>query len=701
MHTSLIALEIAGSLNQVNIDSRGIAKEYAFEDEVEPTIEQLARIVKKQSFRVSIKKLSIGDLIENYPMPIICEMNNGEYRAILNGSKDKEEVLVYDPHQKKPTLLSFEEFNKDFYGKSIVLKHRMFSEKIKFGFGWFIKEILHYKKIIFEVLLASFVIQLFGLVTPLFTQVILDKVLVHHSISTLDVLAIAFLVVTVFDFLLNLMRNYVFVHTTSKIDAKLGSKLYDHLLALPFNYFVVRQVGNIIARVKELDQIRNFIANKSVTVLLDVLFSFVFLAVMFMYSVDLTLMVMGFVFVMGLIYFFATPTFRKKLEEKFDMGAEQNSFLVESVTGVETIKSLALEGAMQKRWEDKLADYVQASFKLSNFGFVLGGLTGMLQKLMTIAILYFGVLMVIKGELTVGQLIAFQMFANQFSGPVIRLVNLWNEFQQTLLSVDRLGDILNTPTEQKNEKAITLAGIQGNIKFDKVNFAYKPGSSMILKDLSFSIGAGMSVGIIGRSGSGKSTVAKMIQRLYIPNEGVVFVDGVDIRHFNPKWYRSMIGVVLQENYLFRGTIKENISMAKPDASMDEIIRVARVSGADSFISELPEGYDTSVGERGSTLSGGQRQRVAIARALLTNPRILIFDEATSALDYESEKIINANLVNIKKGRTTIIIAHRLSTVKDCDVIIAMDKGQIVEAGKHEDLLAKKGYYYHLYTQQEI
>ena len=701
MHTALVALEIAGSLNHINIDSIGISKEYALEDGHEPDLKVLARIAKRKGFRIGIKKLSLEKLIGNYPMPIICEMQNGEYRAIIGGNADKQEVLIYDPHQQKPILLSFQEFDKEFSGKSLVLKHRILSDKIKFGFGWFLNEMLHYKKIIFEVLLASFVIQLFGLVTPLFTQVILDKVLVHHSISTLDVLAIAFLAVTVFDFLLNLMRNYVFVHTTSKMDAKLGSKLYNHLLALPYNYFVVRQVGNIIARVRELDQIRSFIANKSVTVLLDVLFSFVFLAVMFLYSVKLTLIALTFVSLMALIYFFATPSFREKLNEKFNMGAEQNSFLVESVTGVETVKSLALEGAMQKRWEDKLADYVSSAFKLSNFGFVLGGLTGMLQKLMTISILYFGVLMVMQNKLSVGQLIAFQMFASQFSGPILRLVNLWNEFQQTLLSVDRLGDILNTPTEQTNDKAITLPGIRGDIRFDKVNFAYKPGGSMVLKDLSFAIQAGMSVGIIGRSGSGKSTITKIIQRLYIPTDGTVFIDGVDVRHFNPKWYRGLIGVVLQENFLFRGTIKENIAMARPDAPMDQIIAAARISGADAFISELPEGYDTEVGERGSTLSGGQRQRIAIARALLTNPRILIFDEATSALDYESEKIINANLEKIKKGRTTIIIAHRLSTVKECDVIIAMDKGQIVEAGTHQELIEKKGYYHHLYTQQEL
>ncbi len=701
MHTALIALEIAGSLNRVAIDSRAIAKEYALEDGVEPSIEELTRIAKKQSFRASIKKLSLEKLVENYPMPLITQMKDKTFISILQVNKDAKELLIFNPVDKKTVTVTYEEFHKNFNGKTIVLKHRMLSQQVRFGFGWFLDQILQYKKVIAEVLMASFVIQLFGLVTPLFTQVILDKVLVHHSMTTLDVLAVAFLAVTLFDFLLNLMRNYVFVHTTSKIDAKLGSKLFHHLLSLPFVYFQSRKVGNIIARVRELDQIRAFIANKSITVLLDILFSFVFVAVMFLYSTQLTLIALGFVSVIATIYFFTTPNLRRKLEEKFHMGAESNAFLVESVTGAETIKSLALEGAMQKRWEDKLANYVEASFKLSNLGFTLGGFSAMLQKLMTICILYFGVKLVINNELTVGQLIAFQMFANQFSAPILRLVNLWNEFQQTLISVDKLGDILNSPPEKSGDKAITLDKIKGEIVFKNVGFSYNPNASNVINDLTFSIKAGMSVGIIGRSGSGKSTVTKLMQRLYIPSEGVIYVDGVDIRHFDPKWFRHHIGVVLQENFLFAGTIKENISLAKPDASMDQIIAVARVSGADSFITELSEGYDTEVGERGASLSGGQKQRIAIARALITNPKILIFDEATSALDYESEKIINQNLKKIKEGRTTIIIAHRLSTVKECDVIIALDKGKIVEAGKHEELIAKKGYYHHLYTQQEV
>ncbi|MDK9694679.1 MAG: ATP-binding cassette domain-containing protein, partial [Sulfurimonas sp.] len=324
----------------------------------------------------------------------------------------------------------------------------------------------------------------------------------------------------------------------------------------------------------------------------------------------------------------------------------------------------------------------------------------MLQKLMTISMLYMGVTLVLEGKLSVGQLIAFQMFANQFSSPVLRLVNLWNEFQQTLLSVDRIGDILNTPTEQKNDKAITLPHINGSVKFDAIGFSYAPDLPQVLKGISAEFKAGQSVGLVGRSGSGKSTITKLIQRLYIPNSGTIYIDGVDIRHMNPKWLRNNIGVVLQENFLFSGTIRDNISLSRPDAPMEHIITAAQMAGAHEFISELPQGYDTQVGERGASLSGGQRQRIAIARALLINPRVLIFDEATSALDYESEKIIQNNMAQIRDGRTMFIVAHRLTTVKDCDVILVLDRGEVVEQGTHSELMQLQGYYYKLYTQQD-
>ncbi|MDT8339102.1 MAG: type I secretion system permease/ATPase [Sulfurimonas sp.] len=699
MHSALVALEVAGKLNRISIDSRSIIKEYALGDN-EPSIEELCRIAKYQGFRASIKKTTIEKLVSAYPLPLLVLKKDGMYMSVVQVNEEKRELLVYDTSSKEPYTLSYDMYNEISSGKVIVLKHKILSEQIRFGFGWFFHQIMKYKKVMSEVLIASFVIQLFGLVTPLFTQVILDKVLVHRSMTTLDVLAIAFVVVALFELVLNLIRNYLFAHTTSKIDAKLGAKLFHHLLALPLVYFEKRKVGNIIARVRELDQIREFIANKSVTLIIDVLFSGVFVAVMLLYSVKLTMVVLVFVSIITLLYLFITPELRRRLEEKFQMGAQSNAYLVESVTGVQTVKSLALEGSMQKKWEDYLAKYVNAGFHLTNLSNILGGVSGALQKLMTISMLYVGVTLVLEGKLSVGQLIAFQMFANQFSGPVLRLVNLWNEFQQTLLSVDRLGDILNTPTEQTNEKAITLPNINGLVKFEKLEFSYAPDSPQVLKGISADFPAGYSVGLVGRSGSGKSTIAKLLQRLYLPTGGAIHIDGVDIRHMNPKWLRNNIGVVLQDNYLFSGSIKDNISLSRPDAPIENILAASRMAGADEFVADLPEGYDTQVGERGSALSGGQRQRIAIARALLTNPRILIFDEATSALDYESEKIIQNNLKTIKEGRTMFMVAHRLNTVKDCDVILVMDKGKIVEQGSHDELIKQHAYYHMLYTQQD-
>lgn len=697
MYSALVALEVVGQLNKIAVDSKAIIKRHALTND-EPDIRQLIRIAKEEGFKAKLKRLTLENL-EKYPLPAIAQFNSKKYVTIVKYDSEKKELLLYDKENNQPYIKKFDEFKNEVNNEIIILKHKTFNEQIRFGFMWFYNQIMNYKKIVGEILLASFVIQLFGLVTPLFTQVILDKVLVHQSLSTLNVIAVAFMAVIIFELLLNLVRNYIFIHTTSKIDAKLGSKLFFHLISLPLVYFEHRKVGNIIARVRELDQIREFIANKSVTVILDVLFSFVFVIMMFIYSVKLAFIAIGFVSVIALLYFFITPELRRRLEEKFQMGAASNSYLVESVTGMQTVKSLAIEGSMQKRWEDNLANYVQSGFKLTNLSNNLSGFTTMFQKLMTLSILYFGVDLVIGQQLSVGQLIAFQMFANQFSGPIIRLVGLWNEFQQTLLSVDRLGDILNTPTENVNKKAISLPKLHGEVRFEDICFQYNPNSPQVLNNFTLKVNPGESVGLVGRSGSGKSTLTKLIQRLYIASKGAIYIDGVDIRHMNPVWLRQNIGVVLQDNYLFSGSIKENIEYAMPGAPIERIIQVSKIAGADEFISELPEGYDTLVGERGSSLSGGQKQRVAIARALLSNPKILIFDEATSALDYESEKIIQNNMQNIKKGRTMFVVAHRLSTVKDCDKIVVMDKGNIVELGNHDELMNKKAYYYNLYVSQ--
>ena len=698
MQSALRSLEIVGALNNVRIDSRTIIRDYALNST--PSFEELIKIAKDKGFKAKIKPLTIKNLA-SYPLPCIARDKNGVYFNILKVDASKNEVLIFKD-KNEPYAIKFEELlnSLNLDPKMIVLKHKLLNDRIKFGFGWFYARMLSYKKIVGEILIASFVIQLFGLVTPLFTQVVLDKVLVHHSLSTLNVIAVAFAAVIIFEMLLGLSRNYIFAHTTSKIDARLGAMLFDHLIKLPMVYFENRKVGNIVARVRELDSIREFIANKSVTVLLDMLFSVVFVIMMLLYSVKLTLVALAFVTVIATIYFFATPRLRARLEDKFQMGARSNSYLVESITGISTVKSLAIEGSMQRLWEDFLAKYVKSSFELSNLSNILSGIANALSKLMTLSILYLGVGLVIENKLSVGQLIAFQMFAGQFSAPIMRLVGLWNEFQQALLSVDRLGDILNTPKEQENDNAITLGEIKGEVKFDNVSFKYSPNSPIVLQNFTLEVKPNTSIGIVGRSGSGKSTLTRLLQRLYYANEGAIYIDGVDIRHMNPSWLRQNIGVVLQDSYLFSGSVKENIAYAYPSAPMDLILQASRVSGADEFISTLPEGYDTLVGERGSSLSGGQKQRIAIARAILTNPRILIFDEATSALDYESEKIISNNLAAIKKNRTVFIVAHRLSTVRECNEIIVLDKGRLIEKGDHESLMKQRGYYYFLNNQQE-
>ncbi len=699
VNTGLISLEIVARMNNVDVDMRSVVREYAITD-AEISNEELIRVAKSKGFKVKLKKnLKIKDFPKNYPMPAIVQLKNEDYRVILGMKHSENKVLTLKPLANQPEVHDIDEFQEEIKDFIIVLSHKDNVTDVKFGFKWFFVEIYKYRKIIGQVLLGSFVIQLFGLVTPLFTQVILDKVLVNRTIATLDVLAFAFIVVAIFELLLNLSRNYIFIHTTNKIDAKLGAKLFKHLFQLYYTYFESRQVGNIAARVRELDRIREFITDKSVSVLIDAFFSLVFLAIMFVYSAKLTFISLGFLAIIAIIYVTITPELRERLEEKFQMGAHSNSYLVESITGVQTVKSLAIEGSMFKKWEDKLGKYLKSSFNLAVIGNFTGSICGFLQKGMTIAILYVGVMLVIENKLTIGQLIAFQMFSGQFSAPMLRLVGLWNEFQQTLLAVDRIGDILNSPIEQQSKNAVTLTHVNGDIKVEHLFFKYNIEGQNVLNDINLDIKAGQKIGFVGRSGSGKSTIAKLIQRLYYATQGTIYIDGIDIRNINPVWLRTNIGIVLQENYLFSGTIKDNISLPRPNVPMEGIIQASRIAGAHDFISKLPKGYDTEVGERGSSLSGGQKQRIAIARALISNPKILIFDEATSALDYESEKIIKDNMAMISKGRTTIVIAHRLSTIKDSDVIVCFDNGQIVEMGSHEELLKHDGYYKKLYLAQ--
>ncbi len=637
--------------------------------------------------------------LEKMAFPVIAHAKDGSF--FLIAALKADEVLIQVPGQR-PEQIQIEALWDRWNGDTIMMTSRaMLSGKDRpFDISWFIPVIVKYRKLFKEVLLISFFIQLFALVTPLFFQVVMDKVLVNRSLTTLDVLIVGLLVITIFDIVLNGLRTYVFSHTTSRVDVELGARLFDHLMRLPISYFGARPVGQIVARVRELESIRAFLTGNALTVVLDLLFTFVFFIVMYFYAPILTYIVLASIPVYVIISVLITPELRARTEEQFQRGAVNQAFLTESITGMETLKSMAVEPQMRQRWEEQLAGYVQASFRSVVLGIFGGQSVQLVSRIVTAILLWQGAQLVIMGELTVGGLIAFNMLSGQVAAPILRLAQLWQDFQQFRISLDRLGDVLNVPTEpQQSLNRPTLPPIKGNISFEGVYFRYSPAAQQVLKGVSLNIKAGQVVGVVGRSGSGKSTLTKLVQRLYIPELGRVMVDGNDLALLDPAWLRRQVGVVLQENILFNRSVKDNIALTDPTLSMDRIIAAAKLAGADEFILELPHGYDTELGERGAGLSGGQRQRIAIARALVTNPRILIFDEATSALDYESERAVQDNMKAICHNRTVIIIAHRLSTVRSCDRIITVEDGVIIEDGSHEQLLEKKGRYSTLWSAQ--
>lgn len=652
--------------------------------------------LKAKVVRQPIKRLAMATL----PALVWCDDGNHFILAKTDGEGEHAQFLIQDLVTNKSAVLSFAEFSNRYSGKLILVASRasVLGSLAKFDFTWFIPAVIKYRRLFFEVLVVSVVLQLFALITPLFFQVVMDKVLVHRGFSTLDVVSVALLVVSLFEIVLGGLRTYLFAHTTSRIDVELGARLFRHLLSLPLSYFEHRRVGDTVAR-RELEQIRNFLTGQALTSVLDLAFSFIFLAVMWYYSSTLTWVVLASLPAYAFWSAFISPILRTRLNDKFARNADNQSFLVESITAVGTVKAMAVEPQMTQRWDNQLAAYVASGFRVTKLAVVGQQGVQLIQKLVTVATLWIGARLVIEGKLTVGQLIAFNMLSGQVAAPVIRLAQLWQDFQQVGISVARLGDILNAPTENASSH-LALPDIRGEITFEHVDFRYKADGRLILQDLNLRIRAGEVLGIVGRSGSGKSTLTKLVQRLYVPEQGRVLVDGNDLALAAPAWLRRQVGVVLQENVLLNRSIRDNIALTDTGMPLERIIEAAKLAGAHEFIMELPEGYGTVVGEQGAGLSGGQRQRIAIARALITNPRILIFDEATSALDYESERAIMQNMQAICANRTVLIIAHRLSTVKTAHRIIAMDKGRIVEAGTQQELLAKpNGYYRYLYDLQ--
>lgn len=570
----------------------------------------------------------------------------------------------------------------------------------KFSLAWFLPAVWHYRRLLGEVLLASFTLQLLGLATPILTQVIIDKVMVQGSLPTLDVMAIALLSVAIFEGILGILRLFIFTHTARRLDLSLSAQVFQHLMRLPLAYFESRRVGDTVARVQELENIRQFLTGTALTVILDSIFAVVYLALMFYYNIQLTWVALAVIPLFAILTLVSTPILRNWLNETFNRSADSQSFLVETMTGIHSVKAHAAERTARDRWEGLFARYIRTGFRASTTSNISNNIGNFLTNFSYLLILWFGAKLVIDQKLTVGQLVAFQMLSSRMTGPLLRLVQLWQNLQQVLLSVDRIGDILNVAPEAEPGSGLVLPPIKGQVTFDQIFFRYRPNQEPILRGISFTVQPGMFVGIVGRSGSGKSTLSKLLQRLYLPESGRILIDGFDLKSSDLASLRQQIGVVLQEDFLFNGSILENITLGNPDISAEQVVNAARLAVAHDFISEMPQGYETNVGERGTALSGGQRQRIALARLFLSQAPILILDEATSALDSETEQQVLQNLQQISQNRTVFLIAHRFAPLKRADLILVLEKGILAEKGTHSELLQQKGLYWSLYQRQQ-
>ncbi|MBR1807731.1 MAG: type I secretion system permease/ATPase [Selenomonadaceae bacterium] len=633
--------------------------------------------------------------------PVLIRLHSG--RSVVITTIRDGDIYVMDPvFSQQPAKVDRYKLLMDWTGDAILFTRRYELDKKqqKFGFRWFVPVVEKYMPFLRNVLFLSLLLQLLGLASPIFTQNIIDKVLVHRAADALDVLVLGMLICTVFQNWMQCLRAYLFTNIASKMDVALSSRLFKNITALPVSYFQKWQVGDVVSRLGELQTLRSFMTGSSLTIILDIIFAIVYFIVMFLYSRMLSIVVLVMIPLFVILNLVVAPIFKRMINDKFLIGSENRSFLIEAITGIHTVKSSTIENSFTRRYEEQLARFVKASFDVVNLANIANSIGTFLFSMFNLAILWVGAYNVMEGEITVGELIAFQMIAGQLIAPIMRLINQWQYFQQIRVSMERLADIMDEETEPAfNPSRTTLPSLRGDIALEKLAFSYTPEGGKVLDNVNIRIPAGMKVGIVGRSGSGKSTLTKLIQRLYLPDTGRILIDGVDIAQVEPAWLRRQIGVVLQDSKLFSGTVEENIRIACPNATHDDVVNAAKLAGADEFVSKFPHGYETFVGERGSLLSGGQRQRIAIARALISNPRILIFDEATSALDYESENIIMSNIEPISRGRTMLMIAHRLSTVRDCDAIIVIEKGRIIEAGSHDELMKRNGVYAKLHQAQ--
>lgn len=646
-------------------------------------------------------KASLNQLAKQ-KLPAIAHWEGKHYIVVYEITP--KHVIVADPAIGQRTL-SHAEFQADWTGYTLLLQPTAMLKDTKetsTPFWQFFELLKPHGLVMLEVFIASVFIQIFGLITPLFTQLILDRVVVQRSELTLTAVGIGLLIFNLFRVAMIGLRQYLLDHTANRIDLALIVGFIRHTLRLPLSFFESRYVGDIISRVQENRKIQRFLSGEALSILLDLLTVFIYVGLMFWYSWKMALLALVIVPPFALLALIATPFLQRISREIFNAITNESSYLIETLTGIRTVKATAVEHTVRWHWEELLNKEIKTNFSGQFISNRLQILSNGIQAIVTTALLWFGAYLVIQNQLTIGQLVAFNMLLDNIITPFQRLIVLWNQLQEVVIAVERINDVLDTEPEEdlQHQTRQNLPHIQGNIRFENVTFRYHPESNInILENLSFEVKPGQMVALVGRSGSGKTTISKLVLGLYPPTDGKVLIDGQDISSISLRSLRQEVGVVDQDTFLFGGTIRENISLGYPGAPLTEVIEAGQLAAADDFIKKLPMGYETQIGEGGGLLSGGQRQRIAIARALLGNPRLLILDEATSHLDTESERIIQQNLNTILKGRTTLVIAHRLSTVQNADMILVLDRGMLIESGTHEELMAKRGHYFYLNQQQ--
>jgi subfamily B ATP-binding cassette protein HlyB/CyaB len=694
------AVAVIARMYGVEVTALQIAHQMAL-GRTPPTGDDLVRAAQLIGLKARrIKNPSAGRL-RGIPVPAIVRFHDGTW-WIYKGETTEDEYRLVSPLSKEVEKVTLEGLQKRIAGDLILVGKslEMSARDLAFGVSWFMPMIKRYRAPLFQVMVVSFFVNLLALSMPLCFQLVVDKVLAYRSYSTLVVVILAMLILAVFGATLKHLRQHLIQHTANRIDVELGARMFGHLLHLPLSYFEVRAAGVIVTRARELRTVRQFLTGQALITMIDLMFIFIFLAVLFIYSKSLAAMVLLILPLYVAIGALLRPALKRLLKQKFKRWSVGQQLMVESIIGIQTLKAAAVEPLFMRKWEERLAAFVKVSFEASMVGVLATTGVGLVTQLQTAMVLFFGTLQVLSGSLTIGGLIAFMLISRQLTGPILRMAQVWQDFQSALVAIDHLADIFDSPVESLGQSSSIAAELTGKIELRNISFRYRNDLPDALKNISLKIRPGEVIGIIGPSGSGKSTLTKLLQRLYEPQSGEILLDDNDITQLDPSWLRRQLGVVLQENFLFNQTVHENIAMARPNMPRSAVVRVAQLAGAEEFIAKLPQGYDTVIEERGANLSGGQRQRLAIARALATNPRVLILDEATSALDYESERIIQNNMERIVRGRTVIIIAHRLAAVRGCDRIVGMYNGEIFEVGTHDELIRRRdGLYSHLWALQ--